>query len=136
MDKGYAKDMQDAFDQYLDESARGYVQRQEVPMEEAIERILTAGGVPSLAHPVRVAKNNWEKLAHMSKIWPGMGLRAIEVYHSDHSPENVAYYRSLADRFNLGSDGRFRFPWRQQADDLAWHRVAQQSECSGCGLLR
>ena len=58
VDKGYAKDIQDAFDKYLDESARGFVQRQEVPMEEALERILASGGVPSLAHPIRIAKNN------------------------------------------------------------------------------
>ena len=31
VDKGYAKDIESAFDLYLDESARGFVQRQEVP---------------------------------------------------------------------------------------------------------
>ena len=35
----------------------------------------------------------------------GLGLRAIEVYHSDHSPENVSYYASLAERFQLGITG-------------------------------
>lgn len=105
VDKGYAKDIQSAFDLYLDESARGFVHRQEVPMEEALERILASGGVPSLAHPVRVAKNNWEKLAAYAEDLAGMGLRAIEVYHSDHSPENVSYYSALAERFNLGMTG-------------------------------
>jgi hypothetical protein len=105
VDKGYAKDIQSAFDLYLDESARGFVQRQEVPMEEALERILASGGVPSLAHPIRVAKNNWEKLAAYVEDLAGLGLRAIEVYHSDHSPENVSYYGSLAERFNLGVTG-------------------------------
>jgi 3',5'-nucleoside bisphosphate phosphatase len=103
--KGYAKDLQHAFDAYLDESARGFVQRQEVPMEEALERILRSGGVPSLAHPIRVAKNNWEKLAEYVGDLAGLGMRAIEVYHSDHSPENVSYYASLAERFNLGMTG-------------------------------
>jgi 3',5'-nucleoside bisphosphate phosphatase len=103
--KGYAKDLQNAFDAYLDESARGFVQRQEVPMEEALERILRSGGVPSLAHPVRVAKNNWEKLAVYVEDLAGLGMRAIEVYHSDHSPENVSYYASLAERFDLGMTG-------------------------------
>src|SRR5580704_1724282 len=103
--KGYAKDLQNAFDVYLDESGRGFVQRQEVPMEEALERILRSGGVPSLAHPVRVAKNNWEKLAEYVEDLAGLGMRAIEVYHSDHSPENVSYYASLAQRFNLGMTG-------------------------------
>ncbi len=69
------------------------------------ERILRSGGVPSLAHPVRVAKNNWDKLAEYVEDLAGMGLRAIEVYHSDHSPENVSYYASLAERFNLGMTG-------------------------------
>jgi predicted metal-dependent phosphoesterase TrpH len=105
VDKGYAKDIQNAFDLYLDESARGFVQRQEVPMEDALERILRSGGVPSLAHPIRVAKNNWEKLAEYIEDLAGLGLRAIEVYHSDHSPENVSYYASLAERFNLGMTG-------------------------------
>lgn len=103
--KGYAKDLQNAFDVYLDESGRGFVQRQEVPMEEALERILRSGGVPSLAHPVRVAKNNWEKLAEYVEDLAGLGMRAIEVYHSDHSPENVSYYASLAERFHLGMTG-------------------------------
>jgi hypothetical protein len=105
VDKGYAKDIQSAFDLYLDESARGFVHRQEVPMEEALERILAAGGVPSLAHPIRVAKNNWEKLAGYVEDLAGMGLRAIEVHHSDHSPENVSFYSSLAERFNLCMTG-------------------------------
>ncbi len=105
VDKGYAKDIQNAFDLYLDESARGFVQRQEVPMEEALERILKSGGVPSLAHPIRVAKNNWDKLAEYVEDLAGLGLRAIEVFHSDHSPENVSYYGSLAERNNLGVTG-------------------------------
>ncbi len=105
IEKGYAKDMQDAFDQYLDESSRGYVQRHEVPIEEAIDRIRDAGGVSSLAHPVRVAKNNWDTLARYVEELAGTGLKAIEVYHSDHSPENVAYYKALAERFGLGITG-------------------------------
>jgi hypothetical protein len=105
VDKGYATDLQNAFDKYLDESARGFVQRREVPMDEALERILGSGGVPSLAHPIRVAKNNWDTLAEYVEDLAGMGLRAIEVHHSDHSPENVSYYASLAERFKLGMTG-------------------------------
>ncbi len=105
VDKGYARDIQDAFDAYLDESARGYVQRHEVPIEEAVERVVAGGGIASLAHPVRVAKNKWIKLAEYVGAMSGMGMGAIEVYHSDHSPENVAYYQSLAERFGIGVTG-------------------------------
>jgi hypothetical protein len=34
-----------------------------------------------------------------------MGMQAIEVFHSDHTPENVAYYGSLAMRFGLAMTG-------------------------------
>jgi predicted metal-dependent phosphoesterase TrpH len=105
VEKGYATDIQHAFDEYLDESARGYVQRHEVAIEEAIGRVVTAGGIASLAHPVRVAKNNWEKLTRYVGDMAGMGMRAIEVYHSDHSEENVAFYRSLAQRYELAVTG-------------------------------
>jgi predicted metal-dependent phosphoesterase TrpH len=105
VEKGYASDIQDAFDKYLDEGAKGYVQRQEVPIEEAIQRVIAAGGVASMAHPIRVAKNNWDTLAKYVGAMSRMGMQAIEVFHSDHTPENVAYYQSLASRFGLGVTG-------------------------------
>jgi predicted metal-dependent phosphoesterase TrpH len=105
VEKGYAKDIQNAFDEFLDESAKGYVQRHEVDIEEAIQRLVNSGGVASLAHPVWVAKNDWSKLEEYVGCMAAMGMRAIEVYHSDHSPENVAFYSSLAKRFNLVPTG-------------------------------
>lgn len=105
VEKGYASDIQQAFDLYLDESAKAWVERRDVPMEEALERILASGGVPSLAHPIRVAKNNWTKVAACIEDLAGKGLRAVEVYHSDHSPEDVAWYRSVAERLGLGITG-------------------------------
>ena len=105
VEKGYAKDIQDAFDQFLDEHAKGYVQRQEVPVDEAVKRVVAAGGIASMAHPVRVAKNNWDTLAEYVGSMCRSGMKAIEVFHSDHTPENVAYYQSLAKRFGLVETG-------------------------------
>ncbi len=105
VEKGYASDLQNAFDEFLDESAKGYVERHEVPIDEAIGRLVAAGGVASLAHPVRVAKNDWTRLTEYVEKFAGMGMRALEVYHSDHSPENVAFYLSLAKRFGLTPTG-------------------------------
>lgn len=105
VEKGYSKDIQDAFSEYLDESAKGYVERQEVPIEEAIRRVVAAGGVASMAHPVRVARNDWTRLTEYVEHLAAMGMRALEVYHSDHTPENVAFYLSLAKRFHLAPTG-------------------------------
>jgi len=105
VEKGYASDIQDAFAKYLDESAKGYVQRQEVPIEEALQRVNAAGGIASLAHPIRVARNHWDTLTEYVESMSRMGMRAIEVFHSDHTPENVAFYQTLANRFGLAVTG-------------------------------
>lgn len=108
MEKGYVSSMQEAFDKYLDEAAPGYVQRKEVPVNEAIARVKAAGGITSLAHPIRVAKNDWDTLAEWTEKMASAGMGAIEVFHSDHTIENVGFYGRLAERFGLlvtgGSD--------------------------------
>ena len=103
--KGHARDLQHAFDEYLGESARAYVQREEVPIAEAIQRLRAAGGICSMAHPARVAKNHWETLNRWVGELAGLGMQAIEVHHSDHSPEGIAYYSSLAVRYGLAMTG-------------------------------
>jgi predicted metal-dependent phosphoesterase TrpH len=105
IDKGYVKTMQEAFDVYLDESAQGFVERHDVPMAEAIERIKAGGGISSLAHPVRVAKNHWGTLERYIDELARLGMDALEAHHSDHSPEDVSFYTSLAVRFGLGITG-------------------------------
>jgi predicted metal-dependent phosphoesterase TrpH len=104
VEKGYVSTLQQAFDEYLDESATGYVYRREPSFFEGIERIRSAGGVTSLAHPVRVKGD-------LSTLMPelrGAGLDAVEVYHSDHTSEQVQSYLALARRHGLlmtgGSD--------------------------------
>ena len=90
-----------AFDDYLDESAIGYVYRREPSFAEGVQRIHAAGGLSSLAHPIRVPGD-------LTAILPELcaaGLDAIEVYHSDHSSEQTEFYLSLADRHGLRITG-------------------------------
>lgn len=115
VEKGYVSNTEQAFRDYLDESAKGYVQRQEVALHEGIERLLRAGGVPSLAHPVRIARV--ERAAHDGdsmeqdrlERWVGemreMGLVALEAFHSDHRPEDTKRYLDLARRLGLEVTG-------------------------------
>jgi predicted metal-dependent phosphoesterase TrpH len=110
--KGYVANQEEAFRQYLAESAKGYVERREVPMREGLERVAAAGGVPSLAHPIRLSakaehgsKNSAEGLEEWLVEMREMGLRAIEAFHSDHRPEDVARYLDLARRLDLAVTG-------------------------------
>jgi predicted metal-dependent phosphoesterase TrpH len=98
VEKGYVKDIRQAFDDYLDESAKGYVDREEPQFEDAVRRIAAAGGLASLAHPIRVEH---EVISEMI----GMGLPAIEVYHSDHGPAEESLFLSLAEKYGLAVTG-------------------------------
>jgi predicted metal-dependent phosphoesterase TrpH len=102
--KGYVKDLRQAFDEYLDESAKAYVFRREPQFAESVEKIRSAGGIASLAHPIRV---NEDVPAIMPELCAS-GLNAIEAYHSDHTPEDTAMYLELARQYDLlvtgGSD--------------------------------
>jgi 3',5'-nucleoside bisphosphate phosphatase len=106
-DKGYVKTMQEAFDVYLADEARAAVDRDEPTLEEGIGRIAEGGGLPSLAHPVRLPQRG-ESLAKLVERLIEVGLRGIEVFHSEHGPAETAEYAEIARRFDLiptgGSD--------------------------------
>ncbi|HTX35130.1 MAG TPA: PHP domain-containing protein [Bryobacteraceae bacterium] len=104
VEKGYVPNLRAAFDDYLDESAKGYVYRREPRFDEGVDRIRQAGGIASLAHPIRVKGDVEEMLPSLCD----MGLNAIEAYHSDHGPRETELYLSLARHYGLlvtgGSD--------------------------------
>ena len=104
VEKGYVANIREAFDQYLDESAKGYVYRREPQFAEGVERIRNADGIASLAHPIRV---DGDVPALMPELRDA-GLNAIEAYHSDHDEKATALYLALAKKYGMlvtgGSD--------------------------------
>ena len=104
LEKGYVSSYRQAFDDYLDESAIGYVYRREPTFAEGIEHIRNSGGIASLAHPVRVRGNVPALMPELCAA----GMNAIEAYHSDHSPADTETYLELARKYDLlvtgGSD--------------------------------
>jgi len=105
LEKGYVSTIQEAFDEYLDESAKGYVDRQEPDLTLGIQRIAAAGGISSIAHPIRLGYRDPDKMRSLVSEMRDAGLSAIEVYHSDHRPADVEQYLGLAREFNLGVTG-------------------------------
>jgi hypothetical protein len=88
--KGYVKTNQEAFDRYLADNAW---------------RIRDGGGLPSLAHPVRLPVRDRASLEALLGTLIDNGLQGIEVYHSEHSPEDTALYKELAAQFQLIETG-------------------------------
>jgi predicted metal-dependent phosphoesterase TrpH len=104
LEKGYVNSYRQAFDEYLDESARGYVYRREPQFAEGVAIIRKAGGIASLAHPIRVKGDIPALMPELCEA----GLNAIEAYHSDHSAADTQLYLGLARHYGLlvtgGSD--------------------------------
>jgi len=107
VDKGYARNSQDAFDRFIGEQAPCFVERESISTERAIEIVRHSHGVPVLAHPVRLGlPRDREKEAIVR--FKEAGLLGLEIYHSEHPPALQAHYRQLAEELELlptgGSD--------------------------------
>jgi hypothetical protein len=99
---GHVASMQDAFDQWLANGRPAYQPRTGPSPAAIVDAIHDAGGIASFAHP-GVTKRD-ELIAPLV----ARGLDAIEVYHSDHGPEDERAYALLAQRLGTlvsgGSD--------------------------------
>lgn len=96
---GHATSQSDAFDRFLGERGAAWVPREGPSVVEVIEVLHAAGAIVSLAHP---ALNRCDQ--RISE-WAAAGLDAIEVYHSEHSPDDVTRYRSMAAALALAVTG-------------------------------
>ena len=103
IEKGYVQTIREAFDRYLGESAAAYIEREAPPVATGIERIRSAGGIASLAHPVRLDSRSDDDAAIAE--FADAGLNAIEVFHTDQGEQDVARYSEIAAKYGLGATG-------------------------------
>jgi 3',5'-nucleoside bisphosphate phosphatase len=105
IEKGYVKTYDEAFRQYLGETAPTYVERFAPFVEAAIQRVIDAGGLPVLAHPIRLGFQDANAEEKFIGDLRAAGLAGIEVHHSDHRPPDVARYAALAAKLHLAVSG-------------------------------
>jgi predicted metal-dependent phosphoesterase TrpH len=100
--QGHVASVQEAFDKYLAIGRPAYVPREGRGPGEFVHAVHAAGGLVSFAHP-GVTKQD-QLIEPLVKE----GLDAIEVYHSDHTPEMRDRFLQLARRLGVlvtgGSD--------------------------------
>jgi 3',5'-nucleoside bisphosphate phosphatase len=113
-DAGHIATVAEAFDKYLGEGCSGYVPHTGASPSEVIALVRREGGVPSMAHPGVL--NRDELIASLV----ASGLPCLEVYHSAHDGEAVERYRVLAQRYGLvctgGSD--YHGPGTRRAENF------------------
>jgi 3',5'-nucleoside bisphosphate phosphatase len=98
--KGYVGSIGEAFDRYLSTGEKAYVDKYRVDCLKSLKVIQGAGGLPVLAHP-GLLKLSEEEMISFVGLLKEEGLMGIEVYYPEHSPKQTAYFKSLANRFDL-----------------------------------
>jgi predicted metal-dependent phosphoesterase TrpH len=97
--EGYCGSIKEAFNKWLSRGMPGYVARQKLGPQKAIEIIVKAGGVAVLAHPgMGVPDSLIPRLA-------SAGLAGIEVYHPEHNTFSERKYLQLAQKYHLAATG-------------------------------
>ncbi len=89
----------EAFDRYIGQHGPAYVPKRLLSPAEAIGLIATAGGVPVLAHPGTVHR---DELIPLLVKW---GLKGIEIIHPMHTPQLTQHYQEISRRYGLVCTG-------------------------------
>ncbi len=107
---GYCFDIRESFQNYLSDDGPAYVPKLVLSLEEAIELVISSGGIPVLAHP-RATKRD-DLIPQMVEC----GLQGIEVYYPTHSPGDVKRYERLAKENGLVATGGSDFHGERRPD--------------------
>ena len=99
VEAGYVKDIKEAFDRYIADDGPAYVPKAKMTPLEAIDLVRRAEGIPVIAHPGLLGDPDYVRFLARH------GLAGIEVWHSEHTPEDTALYGALADELGLLKTG-------------------------------
>ncbi len=100
LEKGYVKTFEEAFDKYIGHGGPAYVEREKMTPEEAVKLILSAKGIPVLAHPFTV-KDPEAMVKSLQKV----GLMGLEVYYKDNTSAATQTTLKLAKKYGLIATG-------------------------------
>lgn len=123
LEKGYVKSIQDAFVKYLGQGGAGYVRKDRLAAERAIDVIHAAGGLAVLAHPVQLRCEEEGELERTVGRLVELGLDGLEAWHSDHAAGLAERYRRLAERFGLIATGGSDYHGSRKAVPLGGQAV-------------
>lgn len=100
---GAATDVSDAFDRFLKAGRPGYIPRDPFSPEDAVDLLVRHNAIPVLAHPYTTR----DIPGILNRLVP-VGLRGLETYYAEYSPEQHRDLLAIADDWELiptgGSD--------------------------------
>lgn len=101
IERGYARDVSDAFDQWLSRGRPGYEPRLKLSPANAVRFIRSARGVPGLAHPAGIPNLETVVLPAMVEA----GLLALECHYGVYDDATVRHLLELAAEHHLIATG-------------------------------
>ena len=102
MKKGFVRSINEAFEIYLREGKKAYIERERISPSEGIELIRSAEGIPVLAHPRYLKQDGVEKVIAELK---DLGLQGLEVYYSMNKKEETNRFSRIAKKYELIATG-------------------------------
>jgi predicted metal-dependent phosphoesterase TrpH len=96
---GHAESVADAFERLIGRGRPFYVPKPVAEPPAVVDTIISAGGVPVLAHP------GITQVDHLIPTLVDAGLAGLEAYHGDHTPEMRERYARMADDLGLVATG-------------------------------
>jgi len=96
---GYIGSIHQAFKKYIGNDGPAYVPKQRLEKEDAMEMIIHAGGVPVLAHPGQLDRDD------LIPELIDLGLAGLEAFYPSHSRFKTNHYVELARHYNILATG-------------------------------
>jgi len=96
MQLGAVSSFDEAFQKYLTTGAPAYVEKFGLSPEKAISLINRAGGISVLAHPFTLNCSSLRELKDLLQELKDQGLRGLECFFAQHTPEQTRDYLTLA----------------------------------------
>lgn len=106
LEAGYVQTIGEAFDKYIGKGCFAYVPRYRLTPVDAVRLIVSANGLPVIAHPLELP--GLDELCNWLPELCAAGMIGLETYYGPYTSEEEHALRSLADQYDLiptgGSD--------------------------------
>jgi hypothetical protein len=102
--KGYADSIEEAFSRFIGREGRAYVEKEKLSIRAAIELILSAEGVPILAHPLSMMLDH-DQTVEMIRKMKSCGLKGIEVFYKTYDIETRNELLEISKELDLLATG-------------------------------
>ncbi len=115
LEKGYVKNMDQAFKKYLDYSGPYCPRKEKITPEHAMKILTDCKASPVLAHPYQYHLGD-KKTEELVCYLKDLGLQGLEVYHSSNNQYESGKLRKLARKYDLFPTGGSDFHGSNKPD--------------------